>query len=439
MQNYFCVCDMLSILTMKRHRKFCQIMLTNRLVSYRIGGTNMILNYQIIRERRCFITNIGDIIKKYWPIIIAIAPALLSYGAMTTQVDVIKEDIQEINETIKEMPTSVQSSIDGLETSFNKELEKVDDRITRIQNQVFILGGGDPALVGLSVSDATKTSVQKCYANVDSFVETDASVQYSSVVAYNYRGEELTVEDVAEKKLLIPYMDDERECFFYGQLDRYGNWDGECIINVYQDGFLKLITEALYDGGDLMSFKQAFPNENKTANNKDVWYISKRLVRDGFSSGETLSFFRAEPYKQGFSYDDVTSKDIITLDRFRGIIEGGLEGYYRGNSSNGSFSDDSGTAYMFKFFENSTVRTFYMGKFSNGTFEDQTENAWMIGRLGTDENYSYYKGPFSGGRPTKNPEKYPENWELDIDQERINQLIADVDFPDDLKIVWQFN
>ena len=188
-----------------------------------------------------------------------------------------------------------------------------------------------------------------------------------------------------------------------------------------------------------MSFKQAFPNENKTANNKDVWYISKRLVRDGFSSGETLSFFRAEPYKQGFSYDDVTSKDIITLDRFRGIIEGGLEGYYRGNSSNGSFSDDSGTAYMFKFFENSTVRTFYMGKFSNGTFEDQTENAWMIGRLGTDENYSYYKGPFSGGRPTKNPEKYPENWELDIDQERINQLIADVDFPDDLKIVWQFN
>ena len=368
---------------------------------------------------------------------VAIAPVLLSYGAMTAKVDDVKEDIQEIKTTIGEMPTSVQSSLDALEESFNTQLEGVEDRITRIQNQVFILGGADPALVGLSVSETVKASVQECYANLDSFVETDASVHYSSVVAYNYYGDELTVEDLAEKKLLIPYMDHGKECFFYGQLDRNGNWDGECIINIYQDGSLQLITEAVYDGGDLLSFKQAFPGKNKTANDKkDVWYISKRSVRDGFNSGETLSFFRAGAYTQNFSYDDVTSEDILTLDDFREIVEGGLEGYYRGNSSNGLFNDDSNVAYMFKFFENGTVRTFYTGKFSNGTFEDQTGNAWMIGRLGTDEKYSYYKGPFSGGRPTKSPEKHPENWELDIDQDRIDQLIADVDLPNNLEIIW---
>ena len=368
-------------------------------------------------ERRCKIMEkFLKWLKEYWFLVTCFAVVIMQLQSIKDDITTIKSDFEEKNSNVNKQFETIEN-----------ELSTWEGRFEKIQNQVYVLGGADPKLIGLDISEGYKQSVIRCCGIIDSFVVSNAAIQATSVVAYNSKGDEYTVKDVAQKKLLLPYVDKENECIFYGQLDQYGNWDGECIVNVYQNNCLKLITEAVYDSGDLLTFKQAFPDAKKS----DIWYFSKRTMRDGFSSGETWSFHKTGIYTQNFLYAEATAEDVLTLDSFFVNFlktDSILDGYYNGNTSGGKFNDDSGKAYMVKYFNDGTVRTLYTGAFKNGTFEDRTGNAWMIGRLDIDEAYSYYKGPFSGGRALKAPEKNSNYWELDISEDRIQELIDGMTF-----------
>lgn len=311
--------------------------------------------------------------------------------------------------------------------AFNERLDSFNSDIRDIQNDLSILNGRDPRFSRLSMSDTYKASVIRCVGTLDSFVLTDASLQYSSVVAYDSNSDPLTVEDVAQKKLLLPYREDGKECFFYGQLDKDGNWDGECAINIYEGQKLALITEAVYNSGNLLTFRQAFLSYR---DKKTLWYFSNRTMSDNFSSGETWDFTYDHDFSQEFSYNSVTPEDLWTIEALRSKVEesGYLEGYYNGRTSSGSFNDTSGEAYIIKYFENGTVRTLYSGMFKDGDFEDKSCNAWMIGRNDTASKYSYYHdNTFTNGAPDipSDSPKAKLYWELDIEQERINELLKD--------------
>ena len=365
-----------------------------------------------VLERRCRKMNIVpllDFLKKYWFLITAICAILVGIGVEKHKLDTISENMEIIEKSISAQSVSIGGEIDKVDQKINQRIDEIDERINKIQEQVYVLAGASPELVGLSISDSYKQSVNTCLATLDSFVLSNAAVQYTSIVAYNSKGNELTVEDVAQKKLLIPYKEEGKECFFYGQLDKYGNWDGECIINIYKDRKLILITEAVYDSGDLLSFKQAFPNETERQDGRDVWFFSRRTMKKNFSTGETWDYFRNSDYNQAFTYDSVTVEDILTIDDFQLKVGGKLEGYYNGNTSNGRFNDDSGEAYMVKYFEDGTVRTLYTGKFVDGFPEDFTNHAWMIGKNDTTSKYSYYIGPFEKGHPTINVNYNPND------------------------------
>lgn len=122
---------------------------------------------------------------------------------------------------------------------------------------------------------------------------------------------------------------------FYGQLDEDGKWDGDCIINIYENKKLKLITEAVYNNGELSTFQQAFPNESARQNGQNVWFFSNRAMKEGFSIGETWDYIREGDFKQTFSYDKVTADDILTIQELQSEVAVQLEGYYRGNTSGG--------------------------------------------------------------------------------------------------------
>lgn len=220
--------------------------------------------------------------------------------------------------------------------------------------------------------------------------------------------EERNVEQMADQKLLLNYMDGERQVFFYGQFDTDGYWTGNCIINTYEDGYLTLIIDADYEHGALLTFEQAFPNEAERQDGRNVWYFSKRTMKEDFSVGETWDYFWDDNIEQEFSTDSVTADNILTVKDLRDKIgEDALEGYYNGNISNGLFNDDSGTAYMVKYFDaeddgkTGDVRTLYVGKFKDGFPEDSANGSWLIGKNNATESlYSYYKGPFTGGHPS---------------------------------------
>lgn len=248
--------------------------------------------------------------------------------------------------------------------------------------------------------------------------------------------EECSIEQMAEKKLLLNYMDGKRRVFFYGQFDEDGYWTQNCVINAYEDEKLVLIVDAMYDHGKLLTFEQAFQNEVERRDGQDVWFFSKRAMQEGFSTGETWDYIREGDVIQSFSTDSVTPDDIFTVEKLRKKVGGVLEGYYNGKTSGKLFNDDTYTAYMAKYFDDGALRMLYIGKFVDGFPEDSGNDSWMIVRDSAQDPYSYYKGPFDKGAASiRWGEPNSENhWVIGISQEDIDSLLEGRTF--DCELTW---
>ena len=216
------------------------------------------------------------------------------------------------------------------------------------------------------------------------------SLTATSVVAYDIdTNAQYTVGQLAEQKLLLPYTSNGQEVFFYGQLNAEGQWDGNCILNVYENDELVLITDAIYDDGKLYQYKQVF-SYTVTAGQR-VWAVSNRVHQEASNTGETRLYIWTRPYIKQFTIDSVAARDIVSADAFRDMLGDKLYGYYCGDTSDGLFNDLSGNAYMVYFFENGTVRLLYSGRFENGTFNDDTGRAWYIVNAEASD-YMYHQG-----------------------------------------------
>ncbi|WP_026661331.1 hypothetical protein [Butyrivibrio sp. AC2005] len=153
-------------------------------------------------------------------------------------------------------------------------------------------------------------------------------------------GEIIKVENAIGETLVIPYEEGDKKIVFCGQFNENMHWNGHCVINVYSQDVLINITEANYDDGLLLSYKQAFVDNGS-------WYTSNRKIIDcinGYdvSDGETWRYKYSGDIRMSFNFLEVESKDIFTVDRLR-IGEKLLE-YYQGRTYKGKYSDGTGNA-----------------------------------------------------------------------------------------------
>lgn len=231
-------------------------------------------------------------------------------------------------------------------------------------------------------------------------------------------------EDLVESKILIPYMDDGKEVYFYGQYNENNNWSGNCIINMYKNNVLTLIMEGYYEDGNLINYKQIIPST--TNNGVDVWIVSERKNEGYYNSGESYNYFRKNNYIKDFEFDNVSTENIFDVESFTSVIDDKLEAYYHGNTSNGYYNDNTGDAYLVKYASDGiTVRMLYVGKFVNGEMDDNTGSAWYI-ILGYDNtNYHYYTGRFRNGNRI---DEYSEKDFPIVTIEEINNIISGKEF-----------
>lgn len=194
---------------------------------------------------------------------------------------------------------------------------------------------------------------------------------------------------------MCPYLSDDGEVYFYGQFNGNNHWDGECIINVYKDNILTLVTDAIYDDGELVSYKQILPY--KTQSGSDVWCVANRSHTELGNYGESWNYYKENDIIKSFNFDNVTPQDIISTNSFRYGANFALEAYYCGQTSDGVYNDNTGTAYLVKYDRDGTIKTVYRGNFTNGQFDDSTGEAWEIAR-DNDPTYIYYKGRFKDGK-----------------------------------------
>lgn len=374
--------------------------------------------------------NIVPIVSLVFTALIAFHSWSFSSGALSNKVDQISDDIAEIKNEENKDNESVLNTINEM----SRTADKTEERLNGIDKQIEQQSNLINRILEMIPTIAARSAITEAYSGVDAPCKNSATKLSAKIkIAYskNISGMDFTVEQLADQPLLLPYTENGKEVYFYGQVDEAGSWDGHCIVNFYEDNKLTLITDAQYDGGKLLSCKQAFPDS--LPNGDQIWSISNRTIKDGFSEGETWRYFSSGDCTKDFAIDSVTASDILDVDTLKLENAGAVEGYYSGCNSNGSYNDDTGNAYYVQYFRDGTVKTLYVGRFEKGNFQDTTGTAWMIGNDGEGTPYCYYKGPFNQGNPINDP-KY---WEQPLTVERVKEIVAASGMKFNCELKWE--
>lgn len=346
----------------------------------------------------------------------------------------------------------IEKSLENFHADVNAEFATINSRLEKLESQYSSLESQYNRLESQysSLEDRTKTLENnifevvkiQAYSNVISTIDT----QFSSIKDENFvmdllftnksdviatdilTNTEYTVEQLADKRLLLTYEEEGNNVVFYGRFNENNHWDGNCIINVYNGDKLIAITDGLYNDGILLQYKQAFIDADLSG--KEKWFVSSRVHTEEYNTGKTLQYDYTE-HKKKFDFSNVALKDIVDVDSFISSLTSNVDSIYHGNTCNGQFNDDTGSAYYVSYDDSKSIKTLYVGNFKDGNFHDTTGKAWYITKA-ADTDYMYYIGKFEDGHPTEPETK--DNFINPISLQQRNEIIKDKKF--DCEIKW---
>lgn len=235
----------------------------------------------------------------------------------------------------------------------------------------------------------------------------------NTVIASDISGDIVyKAEDLYNTPIITSYFEDGKEVYFYGRFNENNHWNGKCLLNVYSGDNLISIFEGMYDDGSLFSYKRVY------GENSDKWTINDRVDQGKYNSGETWVYSKTEEFIKDFTIENVKEKQIITVDNFIASREEKLLSYYKGNTANGLYNDNTGDAYLVKYKEDGDVSILYKGRFKDGDFQDTTGEAWFVSWGDQNDGYYHYKGKFNNGKHGKAPTPWKP-----MTQEQINDVV----------------
>lgn len=324
----------------------------------------------------------------------------------------------------------------------DKTLELVDGRLKDLEDsdksnpQIQFEGDNNTITFGLKPFDDNLISISRKSVYL-AYAAAAPSWENSDVIAIDSEtGQEYTAEELTDQKILLSYKTDNKEYYFYGQYNENNQWDGNCITNVYEGNNLISIMDAEYQNGEVKEYRQAI---RISVSSGEVWAISDRenkidnITKQLYTTGETWNYFYNNcEYIKAFDIDNVSNKDIIIVSDFKDYIieRTSLEGYYKGRTSDGLYNDETGTAYMVRYFKDGTIRLLYVGNFIDGFPYDISNNAWSIAYSDDGGYYVHNTQGFKKGNAiirSTNP----------IDINEINNIISGYNFNCDLN--WKQN
>ena len=262
----------------------------------------------------------------------------------------------------------------------------------------------------------------------------DDSVELGQPIAYSQEeGRDVLADELIEQRTIYTYNNGENQAVFCGQYDEAGRWNGNCIINVYdKEGRLIRILDGDYLNGQLINYRQVLSDNSKDG---DIWLVSDRIVGQSSNHGSTWKYRRDGYITLDCNLSELSEEQIYDVDTFVQSLDILIIEYYEGDTSNLLYNDDSGNAYLVKYFtENQDkykkyVKTLYVGRFSDGQFNDHTGDAWYIVK-DTDTEYMYYKGTFTDGNPDVHEVEIP------LSLNRINEIVQQSEMKFDCPLDW---
>lgn len=183
-------------------------------------------------------------------------------------------------------PSKINSKLNSIESKLDNPQNSNDDnpqttieeRITKLEINVATIANvsGINLYANLDYTDDFISKLLEKTEIVDNnYYASAPPCQNSDIIAIDNENDiKYTKEQLVSEKLLIPYTYNGQEVLFYGQYNQNNNWDKDCIINVYENNKLVLISETEYDNGICLSSKQVYPS--RTKEKIEVWSITDR-------------------------------------------------------------------------------------------------------------------------------------------------------------------
>lgn len=351
-----------------------------------------------------------------------------------------KEYINQIPQLITDVGTVIDNTndlkdaIEEPEGYINKKFDKIEDRLAGLDSSVAVLKQAQEDYEKIlpyarspyeffpnafSSFGVTYEKSEDIYSlNVPTWESTEI------IACDRHTMQEYSAKDLEGELLLVPYFEDGQEIYFKGRYNNNNLWEGNCLINAYKNNKLSLIMDAYYENGVLKEYKQVMPFT--TAQGEEVWAISDRKNNGSFNSGVTWTYRKTNEYLKEFDMETVTYGDVKSVEDFKKSITLSLEGFYHGNTSDGKFNDETGEAYLVKYFPDGTVRTLYSGRFKNGMPNDNSGQAWCISKNAEDDEYYFRNDIYINGDP-----QHKNKYEV-LTQEKLQTLLKDRIFECDL-------
>ena len=288
--------------------------------------------------------------------------------------------------------------------------------------------------VAVYPTEETKSIIDASYKDIKEEKTSNDNailIEPNEIIASDYGGKhKYTVDSIAGVKVIMPYMQNEKETYFCGQFNNSLHWNGDCVINQYKDDKLIYVCEAIYLDGDLMSYQQAYYD-----NKERLWRISERFKDEDYFEGYTWEYTGVDDVEKKISFENARGTDIVTIDIFsNGLAKAHLSEFYAGRTAGGNYNDQTSNAYFVSFDNEGYVATLYEGRMKDGQFNDDSGEAWYITRKtqdGREIEYQYYQGVF------KDRTKVGDFTEKDISIDRIYEIIKDREYA--IKLEWKTN
>lgn len=220
-----------------------------------------------------------------------------------------------------------------------------------------------------------------------------------------------TVPQLRNIPIITYYNEEGSDVYFCGQYNENDRWNGLCILNVCKNNEIITIFEGTYDDGELCNYKRI------SCDDGECWKFTDRTDYSTYTIGETWVYEKTESYNQKISAENLDENHILTIDGFMATFNERLAAYYSGRTSDGFYNDNTGNAFLVKYFGDgeiegtegkAIIHTLYKGRFKDGYFDDETNESWYITR-DIDTTYMYYEGSFSNRTADNNNVKAFEN------------------------------
>lgn len=319
--------------------------------------------------------------------------------------------LYELNATTKANSNSIANLEERMNTAYEYMLN-LDNEISQINPNEDII---------ISASKELSSSLNSLSVQANVVPNVTSSLSSDICIGTDSSGKEYFADELVNKTILLTYEEENKNVFFLGQYNENYHWNGYCVTNAYYpDDSLYGICESNFEDGKRIDYKTLVSAK------ENEWDYYNRISIENINSGTSIKYSFQYNTIKNFTSTNVRASDILYVDNFIEKQDAVMLQYYHGNTSDGKYNDNSGSAYLVKFYEDGTVKTLYVGNFANGTFNDNTNNAWNIVYAEKLGYYVYHSGIFKNGSAIDNSIE-------PITQQQINEKISGYDFDCPLK------